>query len=642
MCGIAGVVNTSVETMPTSAYSVVSGMVDLLSHRGPDGRGILDSAHATLGHARLSIIDPKNAHQPMKSTGGELSITFNGEIFNYRELKQECGSLPLFSSSGDTEAILAQFLLYREDSFSRLRGQFAFCLHEAETGVSYLVRDPMGEKPLYYYDSEAGVFFASEVKALLFALRSLGHEPRISPQAFSDFLSLNYVPGGNTLVEGIYALPPGHFLLCTPGKPIDVRKYSADEKADYVPNLRQQGIDVLSLAARRRTVSDVPIACLLSGGLDSSLALALAVREGIKCTAYTADFEDSRFSEFTRARAFTKKLGVEHHNVIINPAERNIENLIKSLAWHGDAPLADSSSCAVYLLSEQVGKSHKVALSGDGADELFGGYLTYQATRLSRLLPRQTKSILQFLLQRSAAMFSKKAPAKVGIAELCTRFARALQLPPGAAHVAWNGTFLAEEKMRLVNPSIIQEGIFFDTFSRLADNFFDDMERPTDRELLSFDQKFYLEGDILQKADRMGMEHGLEIRPFYLENEVVNYANSLPLSMCRNKAILREIMSVLCPWYKSSPKQGFSIPVHTWLRTVLRDYVEDVLFNRRHRVWDYLSMGEVRKMWDAHQKGSLNYGFELWGILMFSVWYTEVFSQVGVRKSLNVINSSYE
>lgn len=649
MCGIAGIIGFRSSPTGLSRGSLAEEMAHLIRHRGPDGHGVVELESLALAHVRLSIIDVDAGHQPMWSSNRDVVVSFNGEIFNYRELREEqLGRFDYFSHS-DTEIILNQYLQYGEEAFARLRGQFAFALHDCRTQTTYLVRDHLGEKPLFFFEHTRGVLFASELKAILYAMRRYGVEPRIDEQSLVDYLSLNYVPFEKTLVEGVEQIPTGAFLKLSQGPGGVLSKLSGSIKsASPVVSLQapsaKDALEVLQLATHRRSVSDVPLGVLLSAGLDSSLVLALLAKEGLPCTAYTADFFDKRFSEADQAEKFCTRLGVTHRRILISPAAEDMHALLRALVWHGDTPLADSSACAVYLLSREVAKDCKVVLSGDGADELFGGYLTHQATRQAQFLPRWAKpliacSLAAFLSGYRAIFRGETAPQKVGLSEKLERFARNLPLPSGASHSAWNGTFSPAEKRRLLHPSLVERGAVLNTFERLARSFFSDPEAPSYQQVLEFDQKFYLGGDILQKVDRMSMAHGLEVRPFYLEQEVVEFANHLPQSFRVKKKILAEVMKDICPWYRIPRKQGFSIPIHYWFRTILVQTMEHILYERDSGVWDYINRAEVQRIWTLHREQRINRGFDLWGILIFVIWYREVFSVIGTSSEASQVAS---
>jgi asparagine synthase (glutamine-hydrolysing) len=617
-------------------------MVQLIRHRGPDGHGLIELEYAVFAHVRLSIIDIAAGHQPMWSPAGDVVVSFNGEIFNYRELREEQRRSFDFRSESDTEVILSQYLQYGEEAFARLRGQFAFALHDCRTQVTYLVRDHLGEKPLFFFHNTQGLLFASELKAVLYGMRRYGLEPRIAEQPLVDYLSLNYVPFEQTLVEELKQVPAGTFLKIYRDSEGSIHKVDgsilrAVSTFNSQTASAHDALEVLVIASRRRSVSDVSLGILLSAGLDSSLVLALLAQQGVSCTAYTADFADKRFSEADQAEQFCARLGVPHKRILISPQAEDIQSLLQALVWHGDTPLADSSACAVYLLSREVAKDCKVVLSGDGADELFGGYLTHQATYQAQYLPQWARPLISQSLSAALKIYrtirrGQSSPQKVGLAEKLERFARNLPLPVGAAHSAWNGTFSSAEKRLLLHPSLMSRGVMLNTFERLAVNFFLNSKTPSYNEILEFDQKFYLGGDILQKIDRMSMAHGLEVRPLYLEQEVVQFANNLPESHRMRKKIVAAVMKDICPWYRIPRKQGFSIPIHYWFRTLLVQSMEQVLHEKDSGVWDYINRDEVQRIWNLHREQRVNRGFDLWGILIFIMWYREVFAVVGTSR----------
>ncbi|RMG41892.1 MAG: asparagine synthase (glutamine-hydrolyzing), partial [Candidatus Dadabacteria bacterium] len=387
MCGIAGIYRYD----KAEKREALLQAIKLISHRGPDDLGYRHCHHVTFAHARLSIIDISGGAQPMSSGCGQVLIVFNGEIFNYRELRKDLTGLGrTFNTASDTEVILAAYLEYGPRAFSLLNGQFAFALYDLREASMYLVRDRMGEKPLYYSSISQGVAFASELKAVHSILKSCGVTPRLDRKAFYDFLSLNYVPGERSFIEQIRKVPPGHFLKIKEGS-LSVNSY-IDDANQLASNLCFD--DVLSAAVNRRTVSDVSLGLYLSGGVDST-AVAIALSEaGHDITCFVADFHERGFSEAQNASYVAGRLGFRVQPVKIEIEKEDLTELIEKLVWHADEPTADSSSLAVYLLSRETSKYIKVVISGDGGDELFGGYLTYPATMLAARIPAALKRFL--------------------------------------------------------------------------------------------------------------------------------------------------------------------------------------------------------------------------------------------------------
>lgn len=624
MCGIVGVVDFN---GGTPDRELIGALTENISHRGPDSLAVEVGEGFGFGHARLSIIDIEGGAQPMYSHCGRYLITFNGEIFNYLELKKELEKDGVqFRSSSDTEVLIELFARFGEKSFSMLNGQFAFGICDLHEKQTYLVRDRMGEKPLFFTEVGGKLTFASELKVLSLYLSKIGASCKVSEEGLLDFLSLNYVPFSGTLLKGVRQLEPASFLILN-SSGIKIKSYW-DGKIPKIrcspKEAREEFSQLLDSSLELRLRSDVPVGLFLSGGIDSSvLAVALAERK-TPVTAFIADFNEDSFSEASAAFEVSGTLGLPYEVITIAPSVENLPELIESLVVHGDTPLADSSSLPVYLLSRGTSKHVKVVLSGDGGDELFGGYLTYQATRLAAVMPKSLRMALWRLTFLAHLLpISEK---KVSFGEKLDRFLRNLYLEPGRAHFAWNGMFNASEKARLVHPDVATRVNKLDTFQHLAEEYGVDLSRPTRSSLQYADQHCYLPDNILTKVDRMTMAHGLEARPALLDYRMVEFARSLPphinYGMFTGKNLLRSYLKDRAPWYDSSgSKKGFSIPIHHWLRTSLREFAGDTLHSSLLTDSGWYREAEVVRLWDLHQSKRRNLGFEIWGIMVSLLWW---------------------
>lgn len=625
MCGIAGLVD--LEGQPIERPLLLE-MTELLDHRGPDGSGIQVIDNVGLGHRRLSIIDLETGDQPMFSSDDRYLVVFNGEIFNYLELRSELKqSGSCFRTHSDTEVLLEGFGKWGVGLFSRLNGQFAFALYDLEMKKTYLVRDSIGEKPLYIFKSSRYLGFASELKSLCALKRRLGVALDINLEAFLDFLSLNYVPFHKTFFADVIQLLPGSYVEVDRHGEISASTFEV-ERDSFENGLQKNIVFQRSLegAVKRRLRSDVPLGLFLSGGLDSSIVAHEISKQGVDCLAYTADFGASGFSEADYAAQVCHNLGIRHQRVLIDLEATCIPDLIEKLVYHGDSPIADSSSLAVYLLSQEAAKDVKVVLSGDGGDELFAGYLTYSATELSRRMGFWLRSFLGMTLP--FFRFFRFGDSKVTLLEKTQRFVRNLNLPPGVAHFAWNGMFQLNQKVRLLHSRIVNEQQLEirDTFTKLAEFYRIDPQTPTLRSLQMADRREYLCNDILQKVDRMSMAHGLEVRPVFLDNSVVQFSDELrdseQMKGLSGKLFLKNYARQQLPWYDlSRPKEGFSIPVHRWFRTILREYFNDLISSQSAKQAELFDMCEVEQIWHLHQKRRANFGFELWGIMVALIWF---------------------
>jgi len=622
MCGIIG--RFAYAEALTNA-DVLRSLVDTLGHRGPDGAACWFDGPFFLGHRRLAIIDlsPSGA-QPMCTADGSLVVTFNGEIYNYLELREELVSRGYqFRTQSDTEVLLHGYTEWRDELPARLVGMFAFGLADRRRQELFLARDRFGEKPLLIAEDPRGVSFASELRPLA-ALPGLRR--RMNARALASYLCLNYVGGDNTLMEGIRRLPPGTWRRYRAGGSIQSGKFfdpfavATREEPTLqaaLPELEHRLDRAVNLALR----SDVPVGIFLSGGIDSGLLAASAVRSGRLSHAYCLTPAEKTYSEWDGARATAQQLGIPLTRVELSPAALGEFFEIVS---HADDPLADSSAVAVWTLAREASRTNKVVLSGDGGDELFGGYLTYQATAVhTRVISRLPLAIRKQLA--AAGLRLPTSERKVSASYKLMRFLRASDLPPTIAHLTWNGTWLPSQAAGLVRDADLKAFVS-SALDDLAANYPLPF-RPSLRDLQALDCSEYLPNDILSKADRMTMAHGLEARAPWLVPEVADFALGLPAALkCSpvggTKRILRQLAQ---DRYRlavaRAPKQGFSIPVHAWLRGAGRHLVDDLLAPQSVRALEVLDEAAVRRVVEDHMSGRRSYGFELWGLMVLAAWH---------------------
>jgi asparagine synthase (glutamine-hydrolysing) len=619
MCGIVGRFAWEAPLQPDR----VDGVVDHLRHRGPDERGFWADARFAFGHRRLSIIDLSSGQQPMASADGSLIVTFNGEIYNYAALRRELERLGhAFRTNSDTEVLLEGYREWGRGLPRRLLGMFAFAIADCREGELFLARDCFGEKPLYYVETPGAVTFASELRPLV-ALGLAGTD--LDLNALGAYLCLNYVPGEATLLARVRRLLPGSWRHYSAGRVASERYWSLCAVAEAPPRTLPEAVEALRArldeAVRHALVSDVPVGIFLSGGMDSSLVAESAARQGRLARAYCLDFAEAGFSEWPRAERVASALGIPLERVSFG--QDSVERFV-SLVEHADDPLADSSALPVWTISQAAARSSKVVLGGDGGDELFAGYLTYQASLaharfVSPLPPRLRR------LAAAAAAWLPTSEGKVSTSYKLMRFARAADLPTAEAHFTWNGTWLPREAAGLLRPEAAREattGALRALVSRLqlpGD--------PTLADLQRADVAEYLPNDILAKVDRMSMAHGLEVRAPFLQPEIAELALSLPAELrCgirgRPKRLLRELARrTYGDDVADAPKQGFSIPIHQWLRGPLRDTAEDLLSENALRSIDVLEPAAVRTVWHDHLAGRRSRGWELWGLIVLSAWH---------------------
>jgi len=627
MCGIVGFIN--LDSAPASK-EIISSITDTLKHRGPDERGIEIHGNVAFGHRRLSIIDLHTGQQPMRSACGRFMISFNGEIFNYLELKNELKSEGLsFRTTSDTEVLLEGFIRHGIDFFSKLNGQFAFGIYDFNSSKLILVRDRLGEKPLYFAQFQRSFIFASELNPILRYAKLLGLETNLSHQSIIHFLSLNYIPFNQTFVDEIKSVPAASYIEIS-GANLAGRLYwnppLQEVECDKSSAVTKLG-GLLNESVKLRLRSDVPVGLFLSSGIDSTLVASAVASHTSDVKAFIASFKETGFCEGDEAIATCNKIGIPYELVEIDPIKENITDLIEELVSHGDEPLADSSSLPVYLLSRETSRDVKVVLSGDGGDELFGGYLTYRATALALRMPYLVRHLLHLFTPLIRSIPAQNV--KVGWHEKLERFLRNLSLSPAEAHFAWNGMFNAEEKRKLLCSNVFNSGERLNTYETLVEEYHLNSNKPTLQSLLIADQVTYLGHDILKKVDRMSMAHGLEVRPALLDHRIVEFAREMPPQFIINgrdtKVLLRALLRKECPWYQTRrEKLGFSIPVHLWFRTILKEYFEDLLSSEFAKSFPIYNHKYVMFLWKQHLSCKRNLGFELWGIMVSLLWAKKV------------------
>lgn len=615
MCGISGYTHSG----RVVDSSVIRDATDRLIHRGPDQKGIYESADVSLGAVRLKIIDLAAGAQPFFSEDANTVLVYNGEIYNYRELRAELESAGhRFTTQGDTEVLLHAFLQWDTQCFSRLRGMFALALWNKRERRLVLARDRVGMKPLYFYRSGKDVYFGSELKAILVH----GEVPRqLDLSALHYYLALNYVPGPYTLIEGIHKLRPGHFLEWQDGvvRETPYWKLSFKRTEKWTLPLAAEALDELLQASMRdHLVSDVPVGIWLSGGIDSSALLHYASQfyPGTLRT-FSVTFQGRSFDETPYIREMVEKYGTEHHEVDLNPT-LDLPAAIEELAYYSDEPFADAGAVPLWYLSRLSRQHVKVALSGEGADELFGGYITYRADQLASRARRIPKMVRRSLLR--ALRYWPVSDDKISFEYKLKRFLEGSLLPADEAHVYWNGSFSHDEQSNLLvrcNHAHVKDLYH----SGLPCN------GPGEhiRRFLAFDQQYYLTDDLLQKVDRMSMGHSLEVRPPYLDHRLLEFAASLPdtfkLSGRCHKVILKRLMASKLPTsILRRSKVGLDIPTHDWLRGPLRPFLEDTLTPKAIRASTLFRPAAIEKLKSDHLQRRANYGYHLWGLLILFLW----------------------
>jgi len=623
MCGIFGryVWNAA----PNDPHELAP-LVDLLQHRGPDGGGYWSEGPYFFGHRRLSIIDLSEAGaQPMATKDGRYVVTFNGEIYNYIELRDELRAKGyVFATDCDTEVLLHGYDAWGDALLERLTGMFAFALADRAKGELLLARDRFGEKPLLYRETNGEVVFGSE----LAPLAAYAHEGReVDLDALGGYLCLNFVPGDRTLLAGVRRVPPGALRKYGPKGLLSARSYyrpkpdhddrvARGDMRAVLDELRVRLDDAVRVALR----ADVPLALFLSGGIDSSLVAESAVRQGTLHAAFCIDVQEKSFSEWDNAKWVADRLRLRLERVPLGPSV--LEDFL-SIVSHADDPLADSSAVAVWQLARATAKEFKVAVSGDGGDELFGGYLTYKATAVHRAVTSRLGPVRSALTRAAPRIRARET--KVSTTYKLLRFLRAAALPPGEAHFTWNGAWLPSEAASLVSGDAAKE-LARGAVQRMASRH-GISAHPHLGELQEVDAGEYLPNDILAKVDRMTMAHSLESRAPLLNHRLAGLALAATPRFEQTiahppKRLLRTLADeTFGPRVSRAKKQGFSIPVHAWLRGPARHLVEDLLSPSSLKALPFLDEGAVSRVRDRLLVFKEPLGFEVWGLCVLVAWH---------------------
>ena len=630
MCGIAGFVEREPDAgrRPERAI-VLDRMCRVIAHRGPDDQGTMIDSKVALGMRRLSIIDLAGGHQPMAIQDGAVTIVFNGEIYNFRELFKELQTRGHhFRTRSDTESILHCYQQFGNDCVQHLRGMFAFAIWDAPQRKLLVARDRAGEKPLYYTTTSAGTFvFGSELKSLL-------EDPEvrreIDPAALDAYLTFGYVPDPLSIFKDIHKLPPGHFLTLTDAG-VKIEQYwdfptETNERLDYAECLEELR-RLLQESVRMRLVSDVPLGAFLSGGIDSSTIVALMAQEMSEpVKTFSIGFAEDSYDELKYARLVAKRFGTDHRELIVNP---DVCNVIDDLLWHFDEPFADQSVVPTYFVSKLAREHVKVVLSGDGGDELFAGYTRYAIDRKRQgfeHLPR-------FVRQGVMKSLSERLPHGTRGRNYLYNVAQ----EPLDRYIDSISVFTNLAKAELYSED------FLDTLSRYrpASSLYREFAarvqngNSMDR-LLYLDSKTYLPGDILTKVDRMSMAVSLEARVPLLDHVLIEFVARMPSSWkmrgLEAKFIFKQAVTGLVPdEILHRPKQGFGVPIAEWINDQLRERIDDTLSDPRTRQRGFIRPEYVDLLRAEHDRGRRNHSPALWTVLMFELWCRKFLDQQSIE-----------
>jgi len=618
MCGICGTFDFG--RGRDADPELLKRMSETLLHRGPDGSGVHLDGPIGLAARRLAIIDLKHGDQPMTALGGEIAVVQNGEILNHLELRASLERSGVrFRTACDTEVLLHMYLRDGPSFVERLRGMFAVALWDRRERRLLLARDRFGIKPLYYSVDGEGLSFASELKALL-ALPSFPRE--VDRDALDSYLAFNSIPAPLTIFSAARKLAPGHLLLCEPSAGVRITRFARPTPAS-VNDVRPESATALAAELRERLrdsvsahlLADVPVGVLLSGGVDSSVLTALASEcSSEPVSTFSIGFRERSFNELELARAVAKRYGTRHHELVVTP---QISELLPRLVATFDEPFADSSAVPTYLVSELAAEHVKVVLSGEGGDELFGGYETYAADLLAlRFGP--TAARLGPLVERLPS-----SSARVSFDYRAKRFVRAAALPPLERHHGWKEIFTSRQRASLLRDE--WQDPAFDPLWGWRERFAETNGAPLLARLQDVDLGIYMADDLLVKTDRMSMVHSLEARVPFLDPVVSDLALALPTRLkvrgLSKKRLLRQAAAPLIPAeLLKARKRGFSIPAAAWLRGELQPLARELLGPERMRAQGFFEASAVSQLLDDHVARRQDLSRQLWGLMCFSLW----------------------
>ena len=623
MCGIAGWIVPAARAPHERA---LRPMLEAIVHRGPDGEGVcaFGAAHGgervVLGHRRLAIIDPEGSPQPMVDAAAGLALTFNGEIYNFRALRAELEKLGhSFARDSDTEVLLRAYQQWGPEAVGRLRGQFAFAVWDAARERLFLARDRFGEKPLFLREAAGGLFFASEIKALL---RAPMERPAHDLGALWDCLAYRYVPGPRTLFRGVRKLPPATYAIWEAGRLRETRYwtppdrhalYEGAQRPDVVSEFRGR----LEEAVHLEMVSDVPFGAFLSGGIDSSTVVALMCRFGARVKTFSVGFAEDgyRYDELKHAGALAARLGTEHHELVVSHRElmRHLPRLVASR----DAPVSEPSDIPIYLLAREASRTVKMVLTGEGSDELLGGYPKHRVERLAWLYGALPGTLRRGLLAPLAhELPGRFRELKIALSSLACRDWR-------ERYVRWFGAMDFSQREALAGKFFSREELSPE--DGLQPPFDADPDASPLRRVLYFDQTSWLPDNLLERGDRMTMAASVEARVPFLDHRLAEFVSTLPdawrVKGRTTKRVLREAARELLPAdILGRRKIGFRVPVGEWLAGEMRGFLLDHLRSRASLTRSYYDADVLDRLIDEHLSGRQRHDKLLWTLLNLEIW----------------------
>lgn len=627
MCGITGLINVEITNEEMEHW--LHKMTDVIAHRGPDEDGFFIKDGVGLGMRRLSIIDLSGGKQPIHNEDKSIQVVFNGEIYNYQQLKSDLEARGhAFYTHSDTETIVHAYEEFGPDCVNKLRGMFGFALWDSQAQRLLLAIDRFGIKPLYYAVTEQGLVFGSELKSLLVS-GMLKRE--IDFEALTQYFTFGYIPAPLTIFHEVYKLPPGHLLSWTDSSALSVKPYwdlpnEPPKRNRPVTQMRRELREVLRDAVRSHLVSDVPLGAFLSGGIDSSTVVALMstlVSEPVK--TFSIGFAEQEYNELDKARLIAQSFQTDHHELIVEPESIDI---LPKLVAHFDEPFADPSALPTYYLSKMAREFVKVALSGDGGDELFLGYNVFRGLEVARYaqwLPSPLRNAPAKLLGLIPKSGNSRLNDRVA---LWRKRASDSTLPPEFAYQSKMSQIGLSNVLPLLTDDARQQMSNYEPYQVIADvlssGSTDNGQHPL-QPFVYAGIKIGLAGDMLVKVDRMSMANSLEVRVPLLDHILAEYVATIPIKQrfprWRLKGLLRDTMSDVLPEaILNQPKRGFSVPLAAWFRGDFSAFVLDILLDDRTRQRGFFDVDCIEKLLRKHQKGQFKADKTLWALLIFEIW----------------------
>jgi asparagine synthase (glutamine-hydrolysing) len=620
MCGIAGILSKSEQPV---FKRELEAMAREIAHRGPDGQGIWQDRRVGLAHRRLAIIDlSTEANQPMLSAEGDLALVFNGEIYNFRELREQLEAKGFtFRTRSDTEVILAAWRAWGTDAIARLDGMFAIALWDQTNQQLLLARDRTGKKPLYVYEDAEKLLFASEIKSIL---TWPGVDRRMNPEAIPQFLSHGYVPTPGTFYARIRKLEPATWEVHTPGQRFQRCRYwdfpvGPERQVRDVREIEERLSELFFAAVKRRLVADVPLGAFLSGGVDSSLVVAaMAKLTGKPIKTFSIGFEGHpEWDETPWAAKVARQYATDHTEFKVRPESFD---LLDKLAWHYDEPFGDSSAIPTYIVSKLTREKVTVALTGDGGDELFAGYPRFAGAVASERIPRPLRVLGGRILQQLPHGLEHNS-----FRERARRFGvqAARNLPDRLR--GWISMFAHEELERLLRPELMRYGSEALIAERYYSKFRLAAAADTLNQVLYVNASTYLLDDLNVKMDRASMAVGLEARSPFLDTALMDFVFTLPGSLklrgLKTKAILKQALGhLLPPEILTRKKMGFGVPLGAWFRGSLRELLTSRLLDTGSPLHEYLRPETLAALVDQHLSGRRDLAHQFWCLLMLERW----------------------